>query len=171
MAVSNISSGAGSVAVSARPALPNTVATSGTDLMSRSVCCKSSDALPVDRPGKRRRHVKKVALVELRHEFATELEDRPRGDRQQQYGGGDRGLRKAKRCLKQRSIRRDEEPVQRIALFVGNASADEIAHQHWDQRDRQARRRRHRVRLGEREWGEQASLLRFQREDRDERQA
>jgi len=49
--VSNISSGAGSVAVSARPALPNTLATSGTVLMSRSVCCKSSEALPAESPG------------------------------------------------------------------------------------------------------------------------
>ncbi len=36
--VSNISSGAGSVAVSARPALPNTLSTSGTVLMRRFVC-------------------------------------------------------------------------------------------------------------------------------------
>ena len=49
--VSNISSGAGSVAVSARPALPNTLATSGTVLIRRSVCCSSSAALPADRPG------------------------------------------------------------------------------------------------------------------------
>ena len=34
--VSNISSGAGSVAVSARPAFPNTDSTSGTSLMSLS---------------------------------------------------------------------------------------------------------------------------------------
>ncbi len=38
MVVSNISIGAGSVALSARPALPNTLATSGTVLISRSVC-------------------------------------------------------------------------------------------------------------------------------------
>ena len=49
--VSNISSGAGSVAVSARPALPNTRTTSGTDLIIRSVCCSSSAALAADSPG------------------------------------------------------------------------------------------------------------------------
>ena len=49
--VSNISSGAGSVAVSALPALANTLATSGTVLISRSVCCKSSLTLPADIPG------------------------------------------------------------------------------------------------------------------------
>ena len=51
MVVSNISSGAGSVAVSARPALPKTRATSGTVLMSRSVCCSNSAALAADKPG------------------------------------------------------------------------------------------------------------------------
>ncbi len=51
MVVSNISSGAGSVAVSARPALPKTLATSGTVRISRSVCWSSSDAFPTDRPG------------------------------------------------------------------------------------------------------------------------
>jgi hypothetical protein len=40
--VSIIDKGAGSVAVSARPILPCTVATSGNCLMSRSVCCSSS---------------------------------------------------------------------------------------------------------------------------------
>ncbi|MNS72685.1 hypothetical protein D3C72_1061050 [compost metagenome] len=51
MVVSNISIGAGSVAVSARPALPNTVATSGTVLIRRSVCCSNCAALPTDSPG------------------------------------------------------------------------------------------------------------------------
>ena len=50
--VSIMVSGAGSVAVSARPILPNTVSTSGTDLISLSVCCNSSRALPMDRPGR-----------------------------------------------------------------------------------------------------------------------
>ena len=52
MVVSNISSGAGSVAVSARPALPNTVFTSGTVEIIRSVCCSRSEALAADRPGR-----------------------------------------------------------------------------------------------------------------------
>ena len=49
--VSIISIGAGSVAVSARPTLPNTRATSGTALIIRSVCCRSSPALPAESPG------------------------------------------------------------------------------------------------------------------------
>ena len=51
MTVSNISVGAGSVAVAARPALPHTDATSGKDLMILSWVCSSSAALVTDRPG------------------------------------------------------------------------------------------------------------------------
>ena len=50
--VSIIDSGAGSVAVSARPTLPMTDSTSGNELMILSVCCSSSRALVMDRPGK-----------------------------------------------------------------------------------------------------------------------
>ena len=49
--VSNISIGAGSVAVSARPALPNTRSTSGTVMISLSVCCSSARAASGDSPG------------------------------------------------------------------------------------------------------------------------
>ena len=49
--VSNISVGAASVAVAARPALPNTDATSGKPLITRSCVCISSAALVMDRPG------------------------------------------------------------------------------------------------------------------------
>ena len=49
--VSSISSGAGSVALSARPTLPNTRFTSGTVAMRRSVCCKSSAAFDGEMPG------------------------------------------------------------------------------------------------------------------------
>src|SRR5215217_7780949 len=52
MIVSNISVGAGSVAVAARPALPYTEATSGKDLMLRSWVARSSAAFVIDRPGR-----------------------------------------------------------------------------------------------------------------------
>ena len=51
MMVSNISVGAGSVAVEARPALPHTEATSGKVLMILSCVCTSSAALVTDNPG------------------------------------------------------------------------------------------------------------------------
>ena len=49
--VSNISVGAGSVAVLARPALPYTDATSGKLLMILSCVCNTSAALVIDIPG------------------------------------------------------------------------------------------------------------------------
>src|SRR5882762_4552600 len=49
--VSNISVGAGSVAVAARPALPHTDATSGHDLMILSCVCTNSAALVTESPG------------------------------------------------------------------------------------------------------------------------
>ena len=51
MTVSNISVGAGSVAVAARPALPHTESTSGNDLMILFCVCSSSAALVMERPG------------------------------------------------------------------------------------------------------------------------
>jgi hypothetical protein len=49
--VSVISTGAGSVAVLARPALPKTDSTSGKALMMRSCVYKSSAASVTDKPG------------------------------------------------------------------------------------------------------------------------
>ena len=51
MTVSNISVGAGSVAVAARPALPQTDSTSGKDLMILFWVCSSSAALVIESPG------------------------------------------------------------------------------------------------------------------------
>jgi hypothetical protein len=62
--VSIIESGAGSVAVSARPILPCTLATSGKLLISLSVCCSSSLALADADARVGGRHVEQVALVE-----------------------------------------------------------------------------------------------------------
>ncbi len=49
--VSIIDSGAGSVAVSARPTLPRTCSTCGWVAMILSVCCNSSLALVIEIPG------------------------------------------------------------------------------------------------------------------------
>jgi hypothetical protein len=51
MTVSSIESGAGSVAVSARPALPSTRSTSGNCLIPRSVACSNRCASPIEIPG------------------------------------------------------------------------------------------------------------------------
>ncbi len=49
--VSSIESGAGSVVVSARPALPSTRSTSGNCLITRSVTCSSLCASVIEIPG------------------------------------------------------------------------------------------------------------------------
>ena len=71
--VSTIENGAGSVGVSARPALPKTRSTSGK---SQHAVLDLQDALRLgDRhAGQRGRHVEEVALVERRHELRAELE-------------------------------------------------------------------------------------------------
>ena len=51
MTVSSIESGAGSVDVSARPALPSTRSTSGNCLMMRSLTCSSFCASVIEMPG------------------------------------------------------------------------------------------------------------------------
>ena len=51
MVTSAMPSGAGSVAVSERPILPKTLATSGNFLSSRSIDCKTTEASFSDMPG------------------------------------------------------------------------------------------------------------------------
>ena len=51
MTVSIIPSGAGSVAVRARPALPNTISTSGTVRISRFCTCIMRPTSAIDAPG------------------------------------------------------------------------------------------------------------------------
>src|SRR4030088_1268623 len=73
MVVSNISSGAGSVAVSARPALPKTRATSGMGLMRRVVCWSSARRLAGGNAGEGRGHIEEIAFVERRHDLAADM--------------------------------------------------------------------------------------------------
>ncbi len=76
-------SGAGSVAVSARPILPNTVLTSGTVRISLSVCCSNSCALPIEMPGKVVGMYIRSPSFEVRHEFGAEPVGRPETDHNQ----------------------------------------------------------------------------------------
>ena len=122
-------------------------------------------------PRQRRRHVEQVAFVERRHELRAEAAVRPPGDGDRQRRAGDDAP--AQRLVPQdeldhRMVDRDEQAVQRVALLRQDAAADEVAHQHRRQGDGEERRRRHGVRLGERQRLEQPSFLRLQREHRDE---
>src|SRR5690349_8339711 len=52
MVVSYMSSGALSVGLSERPTAPNTLSTSGKDLITRSCCWSSADACVIEIPGR-----------------------------------------------------------------------------------------------------------------------
>jgi hypothetical protein len=87
--VSNISTGAGSVAVAARPALPNTDSTSGKRFNIWSWVCSSSADLVIDSDGRRRRHEQQRTFVEHGHEFAAQLQCGIHGYAQRDQGDGD----------------------------------------------------------------------------------
>ena len=108
MTVSNISTGAGSVAVLARPALPKTEATSGKDLMIRSWVCRSSAALVTERPGQGDRHIEQRAFIEGRHEFAAEPRDGPGCRGQREHGNEDGQNRRAQHGADHRPVKPDE---------------------------------------------------------------
>ena len=78
--------------------------------------------------------------------------------------------RMCKRAVDRRPISRGERPVERVGVLVGNATPDPVPHQHGRQRDREPCSGGHGVGLGKGERREQTPLLRFQREDRQERQ-
>ena len=118
--------------------------------------------------GKGRRHVEQVAFVEARHELGPDVLQRPQAQHEQNAGDRDRRLRCAQHRVEQRPVDSDQEAVERIRAFIGNAAANEIAHQHRDQRHREAGGRRHRVGLGEGQRREQATFLRLEREHRNE---
>ena len=73
--VSAIEYGAGSVPVSARPTLPNTVATSSNWLIAWSCQNSCRAACSGGTPGERGRHVEQVALVDARQELAAQPAD------------------------------------------------------------------------------------------------
>ena len=65
--------GAGSVDVSARPAFPSTLATSGKRLMIRSVTWRSFCASVTGDARHRRGHVEERTFIQGRHELGAEL--------------------------------------------------------------------------------------------------
>ncbi len=73
-------------------------------------------------------------------------------------------------ALQHRAIKRDQGSIEWVAQLGRDATANPVAHQHRHQRYREARSRRHRIRLGESERPKQPAFLRFEREDRNERQ-
>ena len=111
MVVSIIESGAGSVAVSARPTLPNTFATSGKVRMIRSVCCRTFLGLGDGEAGEGGGHIEQIALVQGRQELRAQLREADKGGDHQEYGHEDGDLGEAStspRGLVERMV----QPVQ-----------------------------------------------------------
>ena len=71
--VSNIESGAGSVAVSAWPALPKTRSTSGNAAQQAVLDLQNARGFVNGHPGHGGRHEKNRAFVQRRHEFRAEF--------------------------------------------------------------------------------------------------
>src|SRR5204862_143132 len=99
--------------------------------------------------GQRRRHVEQIAFVERRHKLAAEPVHGPERRDKDRNGDEQDHFRAAQRAFEQRAIERDKETVERIFFLSRNAPADEITHQHRNQRARKARSRGHRISLGE----------------------
>ena len=166
--VSNISSGAGSVAVSARPALPKTWATSGIFLMIRSWRLRSFPTSATEAAGHRHRHVEEGPLVEGRHELRPQLHERIDRHGQDDQGQDDHALPEAQGHPGHRLVEAVQDPADGIFLLRTDLPPDEEGHQDRRQGHRQKRGEEHRegLRVGERL--EEPSRLGLQREDRQE---
>ncbi|MDT4803964.1 hypothetical protein FQZ97_367300 [compost metagenome] len=118
--------------------------------------------------GQCRGHVKQVALVQRRQEFAAEPGYRPEctEEHQQRRNQGDLGM--PQHVVQGGLVEADQPAVQRVLLLMGNPPANPVAHQHRHQGHREAGRRRHGVGLGERQRAEQTTFLGLQGEYRDE---
>ena len=95
---------------------------------------------------------------------------RPQAD--DQYSGSDRQreLGRTQHAIEQGLVDGDQKAIERVGPFLGYAPTDEVAHQHRDERHRQARCGRHGVGFGKCQRSEQPAFLRFQRENGDEGQ-
>ena len=115
--VSIIENGAGSVEVSARPALPKTRSTSGKDFRIRSWVCKQAARFRDRDARKRRRHVEDRAFVQGRHELVAELEV----DRNRRSDDEDRGAIVVFGCRSTKPARRlvdgEESAADRVLLL------------------------------------------------------
>ena len=115
-------------------------------------------------------HVEQVALIERGHELAADMRDGVGRREHDQQGREEHRLRVSESSAQHGLVQANEPAIDGVAVLARNAAADQITHQHRDQRDRQPRRGGHRVGLGEGERREQPPLLGLQREDRNERE-
>ena len=118
--------------------------------------------------GERRGHIEQVALIERRQEFPAAVRGGVERHEQDHERRPQYRLGVDQYAGEHRLVERDEPAVDRIAFLIRNPPADQIAHQHRNQRDRKSRRGGHGVGLGERERREHPAFLRFEREHRHE---
>ena len=119
--VSIISTGAGSVAVSARPSLPKTRSTSGKRLQLPVHLLEDPARLPRRQPRQRRRHVEDRALLHLRHVVLLETAaSARRPTSEQRRADADERVAVANRP---RQRRRDSRARTRLSRSLGGVPA------------------------------------------------
>ena len=168
--VSTIDIGAQSVAVLARPALPQTEATSGKLMRMLSCTCSSRRCWVSDTLG---RVLGMYIRLPSRSGGMNSLPSRLKGSRLTTSKAAAIPSTVSLPRSAQRSTgryNRGGPSIQRIRLLRPNAPLYQEAHQNRHERDREQRRRRHGEGLGERQRPEQAALLILEREDRQERE-
>ena len=95
------------------------------------------------------RHVHQVAFIQGWNKLAANLADRPETHQGYRQHQGDRRLRETQYCLEYWHIDPDQQSIDRILVLRKYAAADEIAHQHRNQGDRQPGTGCHGIGLGE----------------------
>ena len=116
----------------------------------------------------RRRHVQQVTLIKPGHELTTNVLQGPNAENHQHSCNQQGSLGCAQHAFQQRPVGGNQEPVQRVSVFIWDASTYQVAHQHRNQGHRQSSRSRHGIGFGKGQRGKQAALLRLQREYRNE---
>ena len=167
--VSNISSGAGSVGVEKRPALPNTLRDLGEGLQHPVHSLDDVAGAGLAHAGHGGRHVEQRPLVERRHELAAQPPRHRDGRDDQQPGPDQDRPAEPEREAADRPVEIDQGARERVLLLAADAAADEERRDGGHQRDREERREGHGEGLGEGERPEQPPLGPLQREHRQER--
>ncbi len=153
----------------ARPALPNTRATSGNLFSSRSIRWSTRGARSRTCRGGGR-HVEQRPFVERRHELAAEPARHRDGRHDERAPPRPRPASGAERRSARPARRRvDQGARDGVLLLAADAAADEERRERRRERDREHRREAHRVGLGEGERLEEPPLGPLQREHRQER--
>ena len=155
MTDSIMSSWAGSVAVSARPAFPCTDATSGNRMMMRSCGDQRPPGLFNRDPRKRGRHHEERALIERRHELGAEPLKHGHGRDHEQHRRRDHEDPESHDQHRNRPVDRAQDPADGIGRLGTESSPQQEHHQRRREGDGENRGGEHREGLRVRERREQ----------------